>query len=335
MIKKTILLTGASGTVGLEVLKQLIDKKKYNVTVFDKETKDSRAKLLPYKDQVNLIFGDISVLTDLDAIKNIDVTIHLAAIIPPVADDFPELARKVNLIGTQNLIQQLEKHSPNAFMMYSSSISVYGDRILNPFINVGDAIQPSEGDYYAVTKIAAEECLQNSQLDYTIFRLAAIMGNHKISKLMFHQPLDTALEIATPRDTARAFVNGIEKQHVLSKRIFNLGGGETCRASYKEFLERSFTIFGLGQMNFPKNSFAQKNFHCGYYADGDVLEQIVHFRQDSLEDYFIMEEAKISPVRKLVTSLLRDPIKWFLHKKSEPYQAFKEQDIAKMKHYFN
>ena len=335
MIKKTILLTGASGTVGLEVLKQLIDKKKYNVTVFDKETKDSRAKLLPYKDQVNLIFGDISVLTDLDAIKNIDVTIHLAAIIPPVADDFPELARKVNLIGTQNLIQQLEKHSPNAFMMYSSSISVYGDRILNPFINVGDAIQPSEGDYYAVTKIAAEECLQNSQLDYTIFRLAAIMGNHKISKLMFHQPLDTALEIATPRDTARAFVNGIEKQHLLSKRIFNLGGGETCRASYKEFLERSFTIFGLGQMNFPKNSFAQKNFHCGYYADGDVLEQIVHFRQDSLEDYFIMEEAKISPVRKLVTSLLRDPIKWFLHKKSEPYQAFKEQDIAKMKHYFN
>lgn len=335
MIKKNILLTGASGTVGLEVLKQLIDKKKYNVTVFDKENKDSRAKLLPYKDQVNLIFGDISVLTDLDAIKNIDFTIHLAAIIPPVADDFPELARKVNLIGTQNLIQQLEKHSPDAFMMYSSSISVYGDRILNPFINVGDAIQPSEGDYYAVTKIAAEERLQNSQLDYTIFRLAAIMGNHKISKLMFHQPLDTPLEIATPRDTARAFVNGIEKQDLLSKRIFNLGGGETCRASYKEFLERSFTIFGLGKMNFPKNSFAQKNFHCGYYADGDVLEQIVHFRQDSLEDYFIMEEAKISPVRKLVTSLLRDPIKRFLHKKSEPYQAFKEQDIAKMKHYFN
>lgn len=28
---------------------------------------------------------------------------------------------------------------------------------------------------------------------------------------MFHQPLNTALEIATPRDTARAFVNGIEK----------------------------------------------------------------------------------------------------------------------------
>ena len=335
MIKKNILLTGASGTVGFEALLQLIDNKTYSITVFDKESKQSREKLLPFQDQINIIFGDISILEDLSTIKDIDAAIHLAAVIPPVADDYPELARKVNLIGTQNLIQQLEKQSPNAFLIYSSSISVYGDRILNPFIKVGDKLQGSEGDYYATTKIAAEDCIQNSQLDYTIFRLAAIMGNHKISKLMFHQPLDTALEIATPRDTARAFVNGIEKQHLLSKRIFNLGGGESCRTSYKEFLERSFTIFGLGQVNFPKNSFAQKNFHRGYYADGDELEQIVHFRQDNLEDYFKMEEAKIARSRKIVTSILRGTIKWFLHKKSEPYQAFKDQNLVQMKHYFN
>lgn len=335
MTKKNILITGASGTVGFEALLQLIDKKKYNITVFDKESKQSREKLLPFKDKINIIFGDISILEDLATIKDIDAAIHLAAIIPPVADDFPELARKVNLMGTQNLIQQLEKQSPNAFLIYSSSISVYGDRILNPFIKVGDTLQASEGDFYATTKIAAEDSIQNSQLDYTIFRLAAIMGNHKISKLMFHQPLDTSLEIATPRDTARAFVNGIEKQALLSKRIYNLGGGEQCRASYKDFLERSFEIFGLGSMNFPKKSFAEKNFHCGYYADGNELEQIVHFRQDSLEDYFKMEEAKISPIIKVITSMLNTPIKWFLHKKSEPYQAFKEQDLVQMKHYFN
>ena len=335
MTKKNILITGASGTVGFEALLQLIDKKKYNITVFDKESKQSREKLLPFQDHINIIFGDISILEDLATIKGIDAAIHLAAIIPPVADDFPELARKVNLMGTQNLIQQLEKQSPNAFLIYSSSISVYGDRILNPFIKVGDTLQASEGDFYATTKIAAEDSIQNSQLDYTIFRLAAIMGNHKISKLMFHQPLDTSLEIATPRDTARAFVNGIEKQALLSKRIYNLGGGEQCRASYKDFLERSFKIFGLGSMNFPKKSFAEKNFHCGYYADGNELEQIVHFRQDSLEDYFKMEEAKISPIIKVITSILSAPIKWFLHKKSEPYQAFKEQDLVQMKHYFN
>ncbi len=196
-------------------------------------------------------------------------------------------------------------------------------------------MKPSEGDYYATTKIAAEDYIQKSKLDYTIFRLAAIMGNHKISKLMFHQPLDTSLEIATPRDTARAFVDGIEKQNELSKRIFNLGGGEKCRASYEDFLQRSFTIFGLGELDFPKHAFADKNFHCGYYADGDALEKIVHFRQDTISDYFEMEAAKVSSFQKFITSVFKTPIKWFLLKKSEPYQAYNDKDIAQMNHYFN
>lgn len=335
MIKKNILLTGASGTVGFEALLQLIDKKIYSITVFDKETKQSRLKLLPYKDKVTLIFGDISIAKDLEKIKDIDYVIHLAAIIPPLADDFPELARKVNLIGTQNLVNQLEKYSSNSFLMYSSSISVYGDRLFKPFIKVSDVLKPSERDYYATTKIAAEDYIQKSKLDYTIFRLAAIMGNHKISKLMFHQPLDTSLEIATPRDTARAFVNGIEKQNELYKRIFNLGGGEKCRASYEDFLQRSFTIFGLGELDFPKHAFADKNFHCGYYADGDALEKIVHFRQDTISDYFEMEAAKVSSFQKFITSVFKTPIKWFLLKKSEPYQAYNDKDIAQMNHYFN
>ena len=335
MKNKNILLTGASGTVGYEVLKQLLEKKCYNISVFDKKTKHSVEKLLPFKSQIQLIFGDISMPSDLDDIKNMDAVIHLAAIIPPYADEHPELSKKVNTQGTQNLIQQLEKHSPNAFFMYSSSISVYGDRIENPYINVGDPLIPSEGDVYAETKIVAEASLQKSQLDWTIFRLAAIMGNHKISKLMFHQPLNTALEICTPRDTARAFVNAIDKQSELSKKIFNLGGGESCRISYEHFLERSFAIFGLGALDFPERAFADKNFHCGFYADGDDLENIVHFRHDSLEDYFEMEADKVSAFRKTVTSFLKKPIKWFLLKKSDPYRAFKMQDAKQLHHYFN
>nr|WP_284046823.1 hypothetical protein [Gelidibacter japonicus] len=39
MTKKNILLTGASGTVGFEALKQLIEKDRYTISVFDKKTK--------------------------------------------------------------------------------------------------------------------------------------------------------------------------------------------------------------------------------------------------------------------------------------------------------
>ena len=292
---KSVLLTGASGTVGFEVLKQLVEIPELKITVFDKKTKASVKKLDSYEDKVELIYGDITNKADVEKIiYNQDYVIHLAAIIPPTADNFPELVKKVNTEGTRNLVDLLEQHSPNCFFIYSSSISVYGDRLKNPYISVDDPLNPSTGDEYALTKIAAESIIQNSKLDWTIFRLAAIMGGHKMSKLMFHQPLDTSLEIATPQDTARAFVRALDKQQQLSKQIFNLGGGESCRIDYKGFLERSFEIFGLGDLDFPDKAFAEKNFHCGFYEDGDELENILHFRNHTLNDYFNMEKEKVS-----------------------------------------
>ncbi|EGV43772.1 NAD(P)-dependent oxidoreductase [Bizionia argentinensis JUB59] len=335
MKKTNVLLTGASGTVGFEALQQLLQKDYFNVTAFDKKTKLSTEKLAPFKNQITLIYGDITNPKDLENIKDVDAVIHLAAIIPPLADEMPELAHNVNTKGTQNLIQQLEAHSPNAFFMYSSSISVYGDRIENPYIHIGDPLIPSEGDAYAETKIKAEQAVQNSQLNWTIFRLAAIMGNHKMSKLMFHQPLNTALEIATPRDTARAFVNAIENETAVAKQIFNLGGGETCRISYEHFLERSFAIFGLGKLDFPEHAFADKNFHCGYYADGDVLEKNLNFRQDTLEDFFAMEAEKVSSIKKMAACIFKKPVKWYLLKQSEPLEAWQNNDKKLKQHFFN
>ncbi len=332
--KKSVLLTGASGTVGFEVLKQLLEIPDLKIIVFDKKTKNSEKKLDAFNNRVEVIYGDISNKKDVEKIgSNKDYVIHLAAIIPPMADEFPKLAHKVNTEGTRNLVETLEKNSPDCFFIYSSSISVYGDRLKNPYISVGDPILPSVGDEYAITKITAEEIIQNSKLDWTIFRLAAIMGGHKMSKLMFHQPLNTSLEIATPQDTARAFVKAISKEKVLSKRIFNLGGGESCRIDYEGFLERSFDIFGLGELNFPEKSFAEKNFHCGFYKDGDDLENILHFRKHSLEDYFEIEKEKISGFKKFGASILRKPIKHYLLKQSEPLAAYKNNN-EKLKEQF-
>ena len=315
---------------------QLLENRDLKITVFDKKTKASVKKLTPFQDKVNMVYGDITNLNDVQKItSNKDFVIHLAAIIPPVADDFPDLAQKVNTEGTHNLVHLLEKHSPNCFFIYSSSISVYGDRLENPYISVGDLLEPSPGDEYALTKIASEDIIQKSNLDWTIFRLAAIMGGHKMSKLMFHQPLNTSLEIATPQDTARAFVKAIEKQKQLSKIIFNLGGGDSCRISYEEFLERSFKMFGLGELNFPDKAFAEKNFHCGFYADGDELEEILHFRNHSLEDYFEIEESKVSSFEKFGASVFRKPIKYYLLKQSEPLEAFKKNNTKLKEQFFH
>lgn len=228
----------------------------------------------------------------------------------------------------------MEQYAPEAMLFYSSSISVYGDRINNPNIKVGDPLQASMGDEYAKTKIECEQMIQKTQLNWTIFRLTAIMKDHKISKLMFHMPLETTIEICTPEDTARAFINGIFKKEHLNKKIFNLGGGKECTTSYEDFLKRSFKIYGLGALDFATNSFATQNFHCGYYEDGDKLQNLLHFREDTLDDHFERSEASVHPLTKKLASWFKKPIKKIIEKQSEPLRAFKKQETKLMERFF-
>lgn len=333
--KLSVLLTGASGTVGSEVLTQLLERDDISLTVFDVKTPKSEKLFKPYLSRAEIIYGDISNESDVKSVAwEKDVVIHLAAIIPPLADENPDLAYKVNVIGTKNLQNSLETFSPNAFFMYSSSVSVYGDRVENPDIRVGDPLIPSVGDEYAKTKLECERLVQNSPLKWTIFRLGAIMKNHKISKLMFHMPLNSTMEICTPEDTARAFVNAIYVQDKLIQRIFNLGGGKQCTTTYKNFLERSFKQFGLGKLDFLPNTFATKNFHCGYFADGDELHDILFFRRDDLESYFSKTKKGISPFIKMLGSIFQCPIKKYLQTKSEPLHALKMKDKELVARFF-
>jgi nucleoside-diphosphate-sugar epimerase len=331
-----ILLTGASGSVGCEVLKQLYQQRhKYDITVLGTRSKRSLKNLTPYKRGITIVYGDITSSNDVRKVcSDIDFVIHLAAVIPPLADENPELASSVNTTGTENLIRNLEQLSPDVFFIYSSSISVYGDRIKNPQIRVGDPLIPSDRDEYAKTKIKAENVICSSTIDWSIFRLTAIMGDHKISKLMFHMPLSTPIEISTPEDTARAFILALENRTGISKKIFNLGGGVNCRTTYKELLTNMFVIFGLGRLNFPDKTFAERNFHCGYYEDGDDLETILHFRHDTMESFYRKEILKIPFFKKAAAYVLKSQIKKYLLKKSEPYEAFITDNQTECKHYF-
>ena len=97
-LKKRILITGASGTVGLETLKHLVENPNYEITVFDLKTPKSVKKLAPFKSRVEILYGSIINKEDvMQAARNKDTAIHLAAVIPPLADINPQLAYSVNV----------------------------------------------------------------------------------------------------------------------------------------------------------------------------------------------------------------------------------------------
>lgn len=336
--KKTVLLTGAGGNIGREVVEMLVHRTwSYRLRVFDLDTPKNREYFDRFGNRIDTYFGDITNPDSImDATEGVDVVFHMASIIPPLAHDNPQLAYKVNVGGTRNLLDVLHKQAPNAQIIMASSVATYGDRFLNPFIKVGDPLIPAEGDSYAETKIEMEKMIQASGLRWTIYRLAAIMGagNHNAPKLMFRMPLEQIIEICTPRDTARAFVHTLEHLDEVEGEIFNLGGGPECTTTYGEFLATNMEIYGLAPLDFPAHAFAQKNFHCGYYEDGEALEEILHFRRDTLDDYYAMVRAKTPKLQQLATKAISKIVKSYLLSKSEPYKAWVEQDEEAMKLYF-
>ncbi len=147
-------------------------------------------------------------------------------------------------------------------------------------------------------------------------------------------PLDTHLEIATVYDTARALTAAIEHERALVGRVFNLAGGASCRTTYREFLARMFKIYGLQIKFLHEVAFARRNFHCGYFKDSDELERILHFRKNSLEDYYRIVDRNTNKLVRFSARVFSRPIIYFLTRKSEPLQARKQHNQQLIERFF-
>jgi nucleoside-diphosphate-sugar epimerase len=322
-----VLITGAFGNVGRSTVAACLAEGD-ELTLLEADTRRTRSaarRLLkewakePKPPRIE--FGDVrDPALARRIVAGQDAVLHLAALIPPAADRFPELARSVNVGGTANLIAACREASdackeagagdrPPRFVL-ASSIAAYGDRTENYWIRTEDQLKPSPGDEYAATKVEAEALLRSSGLPFAILRLAAIMWRKKLDPdpLLFHMPLRTKLEICHTEDTGRAFARAARCEAAVG-RTFDIGGGPSCRTDYRSFLDKLFGLIGLGGIAaFPAEAFAGAGFHCGWYADSDEAEACLGFRRKGLEDFYaeVKEEMRrIRPWAALVAPLVR------------------------------
>ncbi len=87
MIKKKVLLTGASGTVGKEIFKELLSRiNEYEISLFLRGSRKNKKLFNRYKDEIIIFWGTLQNYEEIkEAMNEQDVVIHVAGALPDVA----------------------------------------------------------------------------------------------------------------------------------------------------------------------------------------------------------------------------------------------------------
>lgn len=298
--KKTIFLTGATGTMGKEGFKQLLNRSdRFNLVVLVLPSKKNKVSMAAYANllRLKIIWGDLTNYEDvLSCVNEVDYVLHVGGMVSPMADYHPKRTMEVNVGAIQNILQAIKAQpDPDRIkLVYIGSVAQTGDR--NPPLHwgrTGDPIQISAFDHYAVSKTLAEREVIESGLNHwvSLRQTGILYGNivGSLDPIMYHEPLNGVLEWVTDVDSGRLLANICEEDvpEDFWCRVYNIGGGPAFRTVNSEFLDMSFKALGI--KNFRKvmesNWFATQNFHGQWYEDSELLENYLHFRQGSMSDF--------------------------------------------------
>lgn len=320
--KKTIFLTGATGNMGQEVLKQLLaHNDKFNIVALVLPGKKDRKIIATYSNTpgLKIIWGDLTNYDDvLRCVTGADYVLHVGGMVSPAADYLPELTMKVNIGSVDNIITAIQSQpDPDAVrLVYIGTVAETGDR--NPPIHwgrVGDPVKISKFDNYAISKTIAERKVIECGLKYWVsLRQTGILYPALLTKLdpiMFHEPLRGVFEWVTAADSGRLLLHlcNVDLPDAFWKNVYNIGGGQAYRTMNFEFMQRTFQLLGIRDFTkaMEANWFATQNFHGQWYEDSDKLENYLHFRSGTLDD-FLKEMKKQAPFSSRLAKFI--PASW-------------------------
>ena len=236
-----ILITGGAGSVGRQLASMFLEEGR-RVRIFDLPFMDFTG--LDEDPNVEVYKGDITDPKSVSkAAEGISGVLHLAAILPPNSEKNKEFTFKVNVDGTNNIVEAIKDSSPDATIVFTSSISTYGDTSAedDPI-----TIEQSQNaiDVYAESKIAGEKLLKESGANFVILRIASIAVPE------FLEPpepwpftSEQRVEMIHRDDVADAIKNSVDSKEAIGK-IFNIAGGDSWRLRGKNYVEDFFQVMG-------------------------------------------------------------------------------------------
>ena len=252
-----ILITGAGGYVGSELVNYLLEKTDHNITAYDLFIFDPLIFDIQNKNKIKIIKGDIRDEELLnDSLKGIDLIIHLACISnDPSFDLNPNLGKSINFDCFPNIVKLCKKWSKKIYLCFVikclriSDENVHENSLKNPLTD------------YSKYKLLCEEILLNEINDHfegIIIRPATVCSYSRRLRL------DLVVNIFT--------------SHAYFNRKINVFGGSQLRPNIniKDMVRAYHKLIDL-----EKGKFNGSIYNCGY--DNLSLNEIANLVLSSMD----------------------------------------------------
>jgi dihydroflavonol-4-reductase len=182
----TVLVTGATGHIGANLVRALIDK-----------GRPTRCLIHVNRQALNglnteTVQGDIRDQESLfQAFRGAEVVYHLAANISLFMDDWPRL-EEVNVIGTRNVVDACLRAGVRRLLHFSSIHALVQEPLSTPVDESRPLVESRRCPPYDRSKAAAEKEVQHGierGLDAVIINPTAIIGPHDYQPSYFGEAL--------------------------------------------------------------------------------------------------------------------------------------------------
>ncbi len=228
---RCVLVTGASGLVGSQVVEQLASGAR--VIALDLREPDPERRV----EGVVPLVCDIrdAGLGKLFAEHGVDTVVHLAAVVTPGPNSSRAIEYEIDVVGTGNVIDACVESGVRQ-LVYTSSGAAYGYHADNPVpLRETDPLRGNQAFAYAWHKRLAEERLAaareaHPELAQLIFRVGTILGERVASPItaLFERPAiigvsgaEAPFVFVWDEDVAACIVKGIRERR---SGVFNLTG---------------------------------------------------------------------------------------------------------------
>lgn len=237
--EKRFLVTGGSGFIGNEVVRQLLDRGSI-VTVVDNFS-SGKKNYLPHHKRLKLVSGDVTNKTDIQkVIKDQEAVINLAAL-PFIPDSYERPAEffNVNTIGSVNMIlQSIKSKTVDIFIQISTS-EVYGNAQKIPMDETHPTFPHST---YAVSKLAADRAAftLHKEHDFPIviirpfnsygprftqpYIIPEIIKQTSTSNVLKLGNVKASRDFTFVSDTANAILSATKEKNAIGE-VINVGSG--------------------------------------------------------------------------------------------------------------